>query len=356
MDFSSPMLTRRAFAGSAVLFGAALALAPSRAFAVSAAEKQAEADAVRAQLVSLQADLEQAEAHFHRAIEERDAARAAMDEQQVLIDASTRRISDLQQRLGDRAVSMYRTGPTGFLDFMLGAKSFDELAQNWDLLNRINDEDARLIEETKQEEARLEAAQEEFAHQERIAADKAAEAERISADANERVEKATVLLNTLDAEARELLEQEQAAAAAEEAARRQTIKEKTPAPVAGPIDRGGQTSDNSAAADWALTKIGCPYILGTAGPDTFDCSGLVVWAYAQIGIHLPHFTESLYAAAKRVVPISQARRGDVLYRYWHCGIALVPGGSKYVHAPTRNARVRDTDPLSWSGFTCALQF
>ncbi len=125
MDFTSPMLTRRAFAGSAVLFGAALALAPSRAFAVSAAEKQAEADAVRAQLVSLQADLEQAEANYHRAIEERDAARAAMDEQQVLIDASTRRISDLQQRLGDRAVSMYRTGPTGFLDFMLGAKSFD---------------------------------------------------------------------------------------------------------------------------------------------------------------------------------------------------------------------------------------
>ena len=91
-------------------------------------------------------------------------------------------------------------------------------------------------------------------------------------------------------------------------------------------------------------------------PDTFDCSGLVRWAYLQIGVSLPHQTESLYAAAANRVPVSEARPGDVLYRPGHVGIAVGYGGVPYVHAPKPGAYVRDTDPLSWSGFTCALQF
>ena len=46
----------------------------------------------------------------------------------------------------------------------------------------------------------------------------------------------------------------------------------------------------------------------------------------------------------------------MLYRYGHVGIAAGYGGVPYVHAPTFNAYVRDTDSLAWSGFTCALRF
>src|SRR6202046_857362 len=44
----------------------------------------------------------------------------------------------------------------------------------------------------------------------------------------------------------------------------------------------------------ALTRRGDPYIWGAAGPSEFDCSGLVVWAFAQEGISLPHFTGDLW--------------------------------------------------------------
>ena len=40
----------------------------------------------------------------------------------------------------------------------------------------------------------------------------------------------------------------------------------------------------------------------------------------------------------------------------HVGIAVSYGGTHYVHAPDRGLLVRDTDPLSWSKFTCALRF
>ena len=80
------------------------------------------------------------------------------------------------------------------------------------------------------------------------------------------------------------------------------------------------------------------------------------WAYRQVGMYLPHQSEAQYAAAARVVSVSEARPGDVLWRYGHVGIAVSAGGSHYVHAPTFNAYVRDTDPLSWAQFTNALQF
>lgn len=377
-------LSRRVFIGGAALFGTALVMNPNRAFAVSAAEKQAEADEVRNQLVSLQADLEKASNDYYAALEQQQAAQSSMEEQQALIDQASARIDELQTRVDSRAVSMYRTGPTGFLDFILGASSFSQLTQNWDILNQMNEDDARLVEETKTQKETLQTAKEEFARQERIASDKAAEAERVQSTVSSRIAEASVLLESLDAETRELLEQEQAAAAAAAALEAAAAHQQSggssassdadfgdnggswsapnsPATPSAPAPRptystGGSAGDNSAVVGYATSRIGCPYVWGAEGPDAFDCSGLVVWAYRQIGMNLPHYTESLYACAKNVVPVSQARPGDVLYRPQHVGIAIGYGGVPYVHAPTFGARVRDTDALSWSGFTAALQF
>ena len=122
--------------------------------------------------------------------------------------------------------------------------------------------------------------------------------------------------------------------------------------------RSGQTT----VVDYALSRIGCPYVWGAAGPNEFDCSGLVTWAYAQVGISVPHQTESMYYAAAARLPVSEAQPGDVLWISYgdgyngHAGIACNAGGTHYVHAPTFGARVRDTDPLSWAGFTHALRF
>ena len=196
--------SRRAFVFSAALFGTALATGifnPSYAHAVTAAEKQAEADAVREQLVSLQADLEMCADKYYGALEERDAAHAAMEAEQVKIDEATLRINEIQERLGDRARNMYRTGPTGFIDFVLGSSSFEEFTTNWDLLDTVNEEDAKLVEETKQLRAQLEESKAEYERQEAIAQEKAAEAELAKNQAESRVAEATELMNQLDEEA-----------------------------------------------------------------------------------------------------------------------------------------------------------
>lgn len=370
-------LSRRAFIGGAVMLGAASIVAPTTAFAATAAEKQAEADAVRNQLVGLQADLEAAADSYKQALDAQEVAQAAMEAEQVKIDEANGKIADLQDKLGTRARSMYRSGSSSFLDFVMGATSFEEFTQNWDLLNKMNENDGQMVDETKTLREELQASKDEYARQEKIAADKAAEAKVIQTEAEAKVAQATELVNSLDAEAQALLAEEQAAAAraaaeqaaAEEAARQAqnnnngynapSNNNNTYVPPVynnGGGGGGGSVGNYGSVVDYAMSRIGCPYVWAAEGPDAFDCSGLVRWAYLQVGISLPHYTESLYACAKNRVPVSEARPGDVLYRPGHVGIAVSYGGSHYVHAPTFNAYVRDTDPLSWSGFTCALQF
>lgn len=378
-------LSRRTFLSGAAVLGAASLFAPTTAFAETAAEKQAEADAVRNQLVGLQADLETAADNYYKAIEEQDAAKAAMEAEQAKIDDANEQIAGLQDKLGTRARSMYRSGSSSFLDFVLGAASFDEMTQNWDLLNTMNENDAEMVDQTKTLREELQAAKDEYAHQEQIAADKAAEAKQIQDDVQVKVDNAAVLVSSLDAEAQELLQQEQAAAAAAaaaqaaaeaEAARQAELAAQTQNPSSGggggytpetpstpsvvyPSGGGGgggSVGNYDSVVGYAMSRIGCPYVWAAEGPDAFDCSGLVTWAYRQVGISLPHQSESQMAAARNIVSVSEARPGDVLWRYGHVGIAVSAGGSHYVHAPTFNAYVRDTDPLSWANFTSALQF
>ena len=392
-------LSRRAFIGGAAALGATSLIIPEFAFAETAAEKQAEADAVRNQLVGLQADLETAGENYYAALDEQESAQRSMEEQQVKIDETTQEIEGLQDRLSTRARSMYRSGSTTFIDFLLGASSFAVFTQNWELLNPINANDADLVDQTKAAREQLQAAKDEFARQEQIAAQKAAECKQIHDEVQVKVQNATDLMNSLDEEARALLEQEQAAAAAAAAAQAQAEAEAAAAAAGGNgggnqgggsndggnqgggndggyqggggnggggnggggstivyPGGGGSAGDNSAAYSYACSRIGCPYVWGAEGPDSFDCSGLVTWAYRQLGIELPHQSEAQMARATRVVSVSEARPGDVLWRYGHVGIAGGYGGTPYVHAPTFGACVRNTDSLSWSNFTNALQF
>ena len=134
-------------------------------------------------------------------------------------------------------------------------------------------------------------------------------------------------MSSLDEEARELLEQEQAAAAiaaAAAAAAAQQEQERTAASAGNnessytndttyystPVyTNTGSAGDNSAVVSYALSRIGCPYVWAAEGPNAFDCSGLVRWAYLQIGVSLPHYTESLYAAAVKVLHLDSPELG-----------------------------------------------
>ena len=88
----------------------------------------------------------------------------------------------------------------------------------------------------------------------------------------------------------------------------------------------------SIVVNAALTRVGAPYVWGDAGPDSFDCSGLVVWAFHQAGITVPHSSEAL-ATGGQPVALDQMQPGDVISFFpdaSHVGIYV--GDGRVIHA------------------------
>lgn len=100
-------------------------------------------------------------------------------------------------------------------------------------------------------------------------------------------------------------------------------------------------ADGSRAAvvvAFALAQVGKPYVWAAAGPGAYDCSGLVMAAYRQVGISLPHQTGGIVGRGRRVGR-GELQPGDVVFpESGHVGIYI--GGGRMVHAPEPGERVK----------------
>ncbi|AEF40106.1 NlpC/P60 family protein [Hoyosella subflava] len=99
-------------------------------------------------------------------------------------------------------------------------------------------------------------------------------------------------------------------------------------------------SQGQAIADSALSKVGAPYSWGAAGPDSFDCSGLVHWAHAQAGKPVPR-TSHDQASGGSPVNINDLQPGDVVLMYSGAShAAIYIGGGQVVHALNSSTPVK----------------
>jgi len=115
------------------------------------------------------------------------------------------------------------------------------------------------------------------------------------------------------------------------------------APFQRETPRSAAANPGAAALLAAQSRIGTPYRYGGSGPDAFDCSGLVAYAYRQAGVTLPRTAAQQYALA-RPVPRTELRPGDLVFFRWsgrevsHVGIYA--GDGQFVHAPQTGGQVR----------------
>ncbi|WP_459545245.1 C40 family peptidase [Nocardia sp. X0981] len=120
-------------------------------------------------------------------------------------------------------------------------------------------------------------------------------------------------------------------------------------PFVTPVKTAGEL-----ALDAALSKVGAPYVYGAAGPDAFDCSGLVQWSYRQAGLELPR-TSDAQLASGAPVSMSDLRPGDVVSFYGGGHSGLYAGDGNVVHASTAGTPVR-VAPISSMPFTGARRY
>ena len=204
-----------ALAGLAI---ALFAFAPS-AHAVTAAEKQAEAEEALANLTAMQESLDRLSAEYGEAVSAQQKAEKKHAKAERRISQIAEELADVQVRLNERAREMYRNGGVTFLEMVLGARTFEEFATSLDMANRVNQSDADMVD--KQRSLKTEAEEQEVVLEEqaKIAAQKSKEAEEAAQQAEATVAEMQATYDSLSAEAAELLEEERKAREAEEAAR-----------------------------------------------------------------------------------------------------------------------------------------
>jgi peptidoglycan DL-endopeptidase CwlO len=106
--------------------------------------------------------------------------------------------------------------------------------------------------------------------------------------------------------------------------------------------------------DYALSKLGLPYVFGTEGPKTYDCSGLVWDSYRQVGVQLPRIANEQYNGTTKINR-TELLAGDLVFfgppgswvGIYHVGIYL--GGGRMIQAPTTGDVVK-VSSVWWSRF------
>ena len=108
------------------------------------------------------------------------------------------------------------------------------------------------------------------------------------------------------------------------------------------------------ALNYALSRVGDPYVWGAAGPSAFDCSGLVMWAYAHVGISLLHYTGDQWNEGEHISR-SQLEPGDLVFFFPDIGhVGMYVGNGLMVDAPTFGEPVQ-VQPVFWSAYVGAVR-
>ncbi len=261
-------------------------------------------------------------------------------------------LKNAQVALARQALSVYTSSDSnGTIEVLLGSSSLDDLLNRIDTVNRVNDQQSSVVGDVTtfrtnvaRETARLHNAQNE---QKQIVAQRLAEKHAIESKLAER----NRLLQSVRAEIEHLRAVEAAhqAALARQAREQQAREALQPAaatigvgvggtqaaPVAAPAPVtpvSAPSSHYGGVVGVAMQYLGTPYVWGGASPGGFDCSGLVMYAYAQVGVSLPHSSYAQYGAG---VPVSmgELQPGDLVFFYGLGHVGIYIGGGSFIHAP-----------------------
>ena len=337
------------------------------AFADPIADKKAEAQRVLGEINQLDQSLGKAVEQYDAATVKLSHIRHELSVNKFEMKVALKNGKAAEARLAARLKQLYITGgEDSTLEVLLGAKSLDDVINRLDTANRVSDEDAQVLKEVKHYRAEVARSGAVLARahraQEQVVADRAAAKSRIESGLADRRQ----LLSSIHGEIVQLQKEEaarQAQLAAEARARlvqqqqeqqarlNQTVVGATaqapvtpaPAPTSGttstdtttasaPVTTVAPPSRYGGVVGVAMAQLGKPYVWGTAGPSTFDCSGLVVYSYSQVGVSLPHSSYALWNAGVYVSK-DQLEPGDLVFfdGLGHVGIYI--GGGQFIHAP-----------------------
>ncbi|MEU9360082.1 NlpC/P60 family protein [Streptomyces sp. NPDC051840] len=282
---------------------------------------------VKAKVDKLYHEAEVATEKANGAKEQQDELKKQADALQDKVARGQEELNALRGELGSLATAQYRSGgldpsvqlllssdPDGFLD---KASALDQLtAKQAESLQKIQAKQRTLAQQRKEAQGKLD----DLADVRKSLNENKKKYQGKLADAQK-------LLNTLTAAERaKMAEDEQRASRA--AGDRVDLGNELPASARG-----------AAALRAAATQLGKPYVSGGTGPNSFDCSGLTQWSYAQAGVQLTRTTYTQINDGPRVGR-SALKPGDLVFFNNTSHVGLYAGNNQILHAPKPGAVVR----------------
>lgn len=311
---------------SLVLFAA---LSVGAAGATSLATLKAQARAAQQRITVLNVAAEKKIEAYDRVHGQFLATRRRLQAAKVNLAIARANLKASQIQLAHSLADSYKAGGQDPLMYVLAARSFGDLVDQMQLMQRRSSTDSSLVSEITRyrgqvtRQAKVLTVQKNRLNRESRQARAAKDAALSSLNAEKQYQ------SNLSSKIRSMIAAAQAAAAARAAAAASAAGASTgtytgPAPPASTL--GGK------AVAIAEQYLGVPYVWGGASPSGFDCSGLVMYVYGQLGVSLPHNAAAQYDSLPHV-PLSDLQPGDLVFFYGLGHVGIYVGNGTMIHAP-----------------------
>ncbi len=314
------------------------------------AAKRAEAQRVLGEIQSLDSQLERAIEAYNGATDDLARIESQRELNTRHLSIARNNLAIAQRRLGDRIRALYKE-PTddSTLAILLGSHSLTDFIDSVETANSVGRQDTQVVGEIRKfkhdvivRAAFLKKAQ---ARQEAIVSQRAAAKQEIESGLAERQR----LVDSIKGEIAHLEAEEQARQARLAAEAQQRLQAQLVAQKQAVIDSQQENVVGASAitpegvsvappsryggvVGIAMSYLGTPYVWAGSSPGGFDCSGLVMFVYSQVGVSLPHNAAAQYNYG---TPVSQSdlQPGDLVFfdGLGHVGIYI--GGGQFIHAP-----------------------
>lgn len=377
MEFPNLRTSRvRIWAVRLVAISAAFALLPATVGAEPSSPSQNseslrdKAERIAAELDNLEGKASALDEDYNSAYIEVEELKAGLAETEAEVEAARKRFDTNQDQARDIAIEAFvgNDGSTSDVDVFSSA-DLDESSHRNVYLTVAHGDRTEVLEETTAAREDLEATEARLADKKSEMDAKLADLEEAKGALTDTIEKQEALLSDVQGDLAEAVEAERVARAEAQAAeaRRQAAAaaesrssasasvavatpsapstsssssstQSTPATTAPPapayVPPATSNPAGAKAVSVAMAQRGKPYVWAGSGPNSFDCSGLVKYAYAAAGIPLPHSSRSLRSMTQYISE-AQLQPGDLVFGgnpVHHVGIYI--GGGQMVHAPS----------------------
>ena len=312
----------------------------------------------RARIAQLETDAEAIDQDYVEISEQLTKGRAKLKLRQADVKAQLERVKKLKFQVGQVALAQFQNRNLDTAAQLFVTSDTEGFLSQISTVEKVSENQNSVLQDYQRQQSAL--TQLELTSKTDLAAlaehEKQLKALRAASD--KKIDESKEVLAKLTAEERRKIAEEErrAAAAAQEAAESDTPTTRTRSTATeeddAPAPSGGGGGKGARALAYARAQLGDPYRYASAGPNSFDCSGLTYAAWKSVGVSLPRTSRTQYGVGSSVSR-SNLQAGDLVFFYSPIShVALYAGNGQIIHAP-RPGKVVEYTSMSYMPYAGA---